>query len=312
MDDETLFTIGALAERTGLTVKTIRFYSDRGIVPPTDYSSGGYRRYDIDALARLQLVRTLRELGIDLGTIGRVLAREASVPEVATAHADALDVQIRILRAQRAVLRAVAERGSDRHEMDLMHKLVRLSSTERERLVNDFIDDTFGRVDANPELVDLLRTSMPELPEDPTIEQTEAWMNLVELVQDNDFRTAVRRMAEYQARERAGGDDTGLHTDLTGAVREQVGHALTAGVTPESADGGVIVTALATAYAHTFGRPDDTALRGWILERLEVANEPRVERYWRLVSVINGWPELPDLAPLFTWFAAALRAHPDR
>nr|WP_281423618.1 MerR family transcriptional regulator [Nocardia tengchongensis] len=38
MDDETLYPIGALAERTGLTVKTIRFYSDKGIVPPTTYS----------------------------------------------------------------------------------------------------------------------------------------------------------------------------------------------------------------------------------------------------------------------------------
>lgn len=38
MDDETLYTIGALADRTGLTVKTIRFYSDQGIVPPTTHT----------------------------------------------------------------------------------------------------------------------------------------------------------------------------------------------------------------------------------------------------------------------------------
>ncbi|SOB88504.1 MerR family regulatory protein [Streptomyces sp. 1331.2] len=43
MDGDTLFTIGDLARRTGLTVKTVRFYSDTGIVPPTDRSPSGYR-----------------------------------------------------------------------------------------------------------------------------------------------------------------------------------------------------------------------------------------------------------------------------
>ncbi|WP_239162132.1 MerR family DNA-binding transcriptional regulator [Acrocarpospora phusangensis] len=53
MDGGTLYTIGALARRTGLTVKTIRFYSDAGIVPPTGRSPAGYRLYDLHALARL-------------------------------------------------------------------------------------------------------------------------------------------------------------------------------------------------------------------------------------------------------------------
>ena len=67
MNGDTLYSIGELACRTGLPVRTIRFYSDIGVVPPTDRTSAGYRLYDIDALARLDLVRTLRDLGIDLG-----------------------------------------------------------------------------------------------------------------------------------------------------------------------------------------------------------------------------------------------------
>ncbi len=50
MNGDTLFTIGDLARRTGRTgrtVKAIRFYSDTGIVPPTDRSPAGYRLYDI-------------------------------------------------------------------------------------------------------------------------------------------------------------------------------------------------------------------------------------------------------------------------
>ena len=64
MDGDKLYSIGELARRTGLTVKAIRFYSDRGIVPPTGRSPAGYRLYGIGAAARLDLVRTLRDLGL--------------------------------------------------------------------------------------------------------------------------------------------------------------------------------------------------------------------------------------------------------
>jgi DNA-binding transcriptional MerR regulator len=308
MDGDARFTIGALARRTGLTVKTIRFYADTGLVPPTARSPAGYRLYDLASLARLDLVRTLRDLGIELAVVRQVLDREATVPEVAAAHADALDVQIRALRLRRAVLRAVAKRGSTPEELDLMHTLARLSDDERRRLIDDFIDDTFGGVDANPDLVDLLRSTMPELPDDPEPEQVEAWVELAELTRDADFRAAVRRMAEYQAAEPARGDETGLHAELTEAVRDAVGRAVEAGIDPGSATAGPIVDDLTARYAQTFGRPDDAALRRWLLTRLEIADDPRVERYWQLLAVINGWPVPASLGPVFSWFIAALRA----
>ncbi|WP_328390303.1 MerR family transcriptional regulator [Nocardia sp. NBC_00416] len=308
MDDETLFPIGVLAARTGLTVKAIRFYADKGIVPATCHSPAGHRLYDTHALARLELVRTLRDLDIDLATVRRILSRETSLSEVAAAHADALDVRIRTLRLRRAVLRAVAQRESNPQEMDLMHKLVNLSEAERHRLVHDFVDDTFGTADAAPAVVELLRSSMPDLPADPTTGQVAAWMELVELVQDEDFRAAVRRMAEYQAKERAAGDDTGLHHELTEAVREAVGRALATGIEPDSDSAVPVVDLLTARYAETFGRADDSELRSWILERLVVADDSRVTRYWQLVSTINGWAPLPDLGPVFAWFGRALRA----
>ncbi|MFI9046002.1 MerR family transcriptional regulator [Streptomyces sp. NPDC053427] len=307
MNGDALYAIGELARRTGLTVKTIRFYSDAGIVPPTDRSPAGYRLYDIDAVTRLDLVRTLRDLGLDLTAIRKVLDREVSVPEVAAAHADALDVQIRTLRLRRAVLRAVAKRGFTTEELDLMHKLAKLSDAERQRLVIDFIDDTFGGIDANPEFVAMMRSAMPQLPDDPTPEQVEAWIELAELCQDTDFRAAVRRMAEHQAAERTQGDTTGLHHELTTAVSEQVGEALAAGIRPTSDRAAPVLDSLTALYAETFGRSDDADLRRWLVTRLEAGADPRAERYWQLLSTINGWPVPPTLAPVFRWFITALR-----
>ena len=108
MKGDTLYSIGDLARRTGLNVKTIRFSSDRGIVPPTDRSPTGHRLYGIDAVARLDLVRTLRDLGLDLLTIGKVVDQKVSLAQVVAAHTEALDVQIRTLRLRRAVLTAAA------------------------------------------------------------------------------------------------------------------------------------------------------------------------------------------------------------
>src|ERR1700716_4489198 len=213
MDGDTLYSIGELARRTGLTVKAIRFYSDCGIVPPTDRSPAGYRRYGIDAVARLDLVRTLRVLGLDLPTIRKVVDREISLSEVAAAHAEALAVQIRMLCLRRAVLTAVAKRGSTPEEMDLMHKLAKLSEDERRRLIDDFLDTAFGDLDAHPEFVGIMRSMTPELPDNPEAEQVEAWVELAELSQDPDFRASVRRMAEHHAAERPPGATPSLHRD---------------------------------------------------------------------------------------------------
>ena len=311
MSDDGLYSIGQLAERTGLSVRTIRFYSDEGVVPATGRSVGGYRRYDIHALARLDLVRTLRDLGLPLSTIRAVLDNGLSLPQVAAAHARALDTEIDALRLRRAVLRAVAKHTTTTaEEAQLMHQLAKMSDVERARLIQDFIDDTFGGLDANPEFVEMMRAATPDLPDDPSPEQVQAWVELAELVQDPDFRDSVRRMAEYQAAERADGDRTGLHHDLTVYVHDTVSRAVDADIAPHSPDARPVLEELVSRYAQTFATPDSAAYRQTLLRRLEVANDPRAERYWQLLGTINGWPAQPTLSPIFDWFTSALRAHP--
>ncbi|MGY1663412.1 MerR family DNA-binding transcriptional regulator [Geodermatophilus sp. SYSU D00705] len=65
MDDGAL-TIGQLADRLGVPVRTVRFWSDEGLVDPPARSAGGYRLHGAAAVARLDLVRTLGGL-VDLG-----------------------------------------------------------------------------------------------------------------------------------------------------------------------------------------------------------------------------------------------------
>ena len=140
------------------------------------------------------------------------------MPEVAAAHAEALDVQIHALRLRRAVLRAAAKRGSGPQEMELMHKLVKLSEVERRRIIHQFIDQAFGDLDA--------------------------WVELAELVQDPDFKASVRRAAEYQAAERVDGDRSGLHHELTNQIRQWVEAALAGGIDPASEQARLVLADL--------------------------------------------------------------------
>ncbi|MFE2526969.1 MerR family transcriptional regulator [Streptomyces sp. NPDC059382] len=305
MDSDTLYSIGELSRRTGLTVKTIRFYSDKGIVPPTDRSPAGYRLFGLDALARLELARTLRDLGLDLATIRKVLDREASIPEVTEAHAAALDVRIRTLRLRRAVLRAVARHAPTTMEMDLLRQLATLSQAEQRRLVSDFIDGVFEDRDTNPEFVALMRSAVPELPDDPTPEQVEAWVELVGLCQNADFRDTLRRMAEDQAEEPSPQDIGALHSTLNRVMGERIEEAVSAGLLPASVKGEALGDSLGNLYAHAFQRAGESDLRRWLLARLRTTADPHAERYWQLLATINGWPASPTLAPVHSWFTTA-------
>jgi DNA-binding transcriptional MerR regulator len=312
----TLHTIGELARRTGLPVRTIRFYSDSGVVPPEDRSDGGYRLYGPDALARLELVRTLRDLGIDLATIRRLLEREADLADVAAVHARAVDAQIRVLRLRRAVLQAVAHRGSDPEEMQRMHQLAQLSDDERRRIVADFLDEAFAGLDLEPGFAARMRSAQPELPDDPSPEQIEAWIELAELVRDPGFRASIRRMSEQHAAAHAAGElglgDTPPDEVDWQAVADTVNHhagaAHAAGVDPTSAAAQQTVEAIAPAFAGPRDDPHDPAWRHGLAARLEIGIDPRAERYWQLLATVNGWPPVPTTVPAWEWLVTALRA----
>jgi len=102
-DDGPMLSIGELARRAGLPVRTIRFWSNAGVLPPAARTGGGRRLYDAACVARLELIVTLRELGLGLADMRRVLGGQASIAEVAAVHLQALDAQIRALRLHRAV-----------------------------------------------------------------------------------------------------------------------------------------------------------------------------------------------------------------
>jgi DNA-binding transcriptional MerR regulator len=303
-DDETgRLTIGALARRTGMPVRTIRYWSDIGVLPPVARSGGGYRLYDGAAVARLELIATLRELGFGLAEVRRVLEARTTVAAVAAVHVDALDVQLRAIRLRRAVLSTVAKRQSPLEEMTFMNKLARLSADQRRQLIEDFVDDIVGTLDADPQLREQWRRVSGDLPDDPTPEQVDAWVELADLVADPGFRAHLRQVAEANAAGRAQpgpGQEPGAYQWFARKLGWQVGEARRGGIAPEDPAAAEVLTRLLG---------DDPARRTAVLERLSSGIDERTERYRELLARINGTPATPSQIPDQTWLLAALRAH---
>lgn len=64
--------IGELAERTGLSLRTIRHYDDVGLLPASR-TEGGFRVYSAADLERLMVIRRMKPLGFSLEEMGRLL-----------------------------------------------------------------------------------------------------------------------------------------------------------------------------------------------------------------------------------------------
>lgn len=321
-----LYSIGDVARRTGLSVSAIRFYADEGVVRPTGLTEGGFRQYDIDAIARLELVRTLRELGAGLDDIRRVLAAETTLPDLAAAHLRLVEDQLRQFRARRAVLRTIVRQHTTAEQVNLMHKLVSMSDDDRDRLINRFWDFVTDGLDVHPRYVEQLHSRRPCLPEEPTSEQLEAWIELAELVQDEQFRTALR-----DSLHRTFGTERGkllttpemlARTERRAALFKEAEAAQRAGVPADSPLAKDIAERMAADTAdfvaamtgeHDVGK----ARRSMLDVDRERAAEVRgrmpglalLTRYISLVATINGTPR-PDpgrAAEVQEWMAAALR-----
>jgi MerR family copper efflux transcriptional regulator len=65
--------VGALARRTGKTVRALHLYEERGLLVPTERSKGGYRLFGYDAVLRVRWISKLQDMGFSLTQIQEVL-----------------------------------------------------------------------------------------------------------------------------------------------------------------------------------------------------------------------------------------------
>jgi DNA-binding transcriptional MerR regulator len=292
--DDTL-SIGELARQAGVTVKTVRFYSDQGLLPEAARSGGGHRRYPPEALARLRRIRSLRALDVPVPEVGRALDRDDALETVVARQLGELGTRLAALRWREAALR-------------LLHESPPEELTERLELVGAVSVPpstaalaAYWRRLLPPRLSARLRASVvdaavPQPPADPRPAQVLAFARLHAL--------AARATDTCLASHRPPAD---LRADvLYDGLREAYALAaadLTAGRAPGP---GPALDCYVAAYAGATGRRDSPDFRRALPAQLAAADHPVMARYWSLAAAVAGPGADPTLGAAEDWLRSGL------
>jgi DNA-binding transcriptional MerR regulator len=271
--------IGDLAQRTGVPVRTIRFYCDEGLLTPAR-STGGHRRFDASAVDRLHLVRRLRGLGLGLRVITDVLDGNQSLADAVTAERAALDREVATLTWRRAVLRAVEEAPG---RADLL-SVVADGFAAHDRLVRLWRPVAGPLRSAAADM--FLDVSAPPPPELPTPAQVVAYAELVRLAD----RTLATQLSASTLVGHRRIDDLGVACQL---AAPQVGSR------PQP---GLALDRFVAAHATAANTSDSPEFRRELDRRATADRHPRVRRYWRLADEVTGAP----VGVAHTWLLDAL------
>lgn len=313
-----LCTIGELAEQTGVSVKTVRFYSDRGLLPEASRSAGGHRRYAPEAVERLRMIRSLRGLDLPVPEVRRILdeqdgqdergdgAGEGGALEDAVAgRLRSLGSELAALRWREAALRLVQE-SPPAERPDRLRLVGAVAAPPSTASLARFWRAWLPPRMPARSVTAFLEAAVPDLPDDPRPDQV----------------LAFARLHAYVTRPCGGGDGGGscqprahgvagarasavLYAGLAEAY-DLAGRELRRDAEPcpgEALDGFV------DAYASTYGAPDTTAFRRVLAGRL--AADPRIDRYWDLTAeVISAPGSRPEPTPgsAHDWLLASLDA----
>jgi DNA-binding transcriptional MerR regulator len=102
-DEQTYYTIEQVATRTGLTKRTLRYYEEVGLLPPTGRTEGNYRRYSENDVQRLERIKELRDLlGFSLSDIRDLLHVEEEREQIRMAYRQEIEATAKIAQLDRA------------------------------------------------------------------------------------------------------------------------------------------------------------------------------------------------------------------
>ncbi|WP_035805243.1 MerR family transcriptional regulator [Kitasatospora mediocidica] len=288
---ERSFTIGALAEAAGVSVKTVRHYSDGGLLPPPARSGGGHRRYGDAALEALLTIRRLRALGLPLPLAGAVVRAELSLEDALASQQDEVERQLTELRWRSAGLEALRLAAGDPDGLRLLGEAMRHAPGR------DAFADFWRRV-LPPRLPATLRSAiidaaLPELPAAPTARQALAYAELHALTADRASAAAVRGEGNFNC-----ADAAAFYRGLDEAYR-LAGAELARAADPQP---GQALDCFVAVHARAQGSVDSADFR-FALGPLLAAADPAMGRYWSLAGELT--PE-PTMGTADAWLTEAL------
>jgi DNA-binding transcriptional MerR regulator len=281
------YTIGQVARLSGIPVRRIRFYADQGLLPKVDRTESGYRLFDQADLARLELIGTLRQAGIGLEPIRAVLSRERSMGQILSLQLAEIESRIEAQKRVASVIRAALRTGEPTiNHLRRISEMTTVSNAERVDVLRRFLDQVVSGATVDATWKEwMLDMSRPELPEDPSDAQIDAWIELSALLAEPGFIEKMRRNAEDSV-VRLKGD---VLQETWQKIDARAKDAMSRGVEPGSAEG----QSVAGDYLEGWARAQGAELDAENLRRMgrkTFEHTPNMRRYWELVRILKGQP----------------------
>ncbi|MGE7434731.1 helix-turn-helix domain-containing protein [Kitasatospora sp. NPDC001175] len=300
MSPESTLSIGELAERAGVTVKTVRFYSDRGLLPEAGRSTGGHRRYAPEALGRLRLIRSLRTLDLPVPEVGRVLDREGALEDVIAGQLKELGSQLAALRWREAALQLLrdctAEERVDR--LRLIGAVATPPSTAP--MVRFWRQVLPARLPARL-FSSIVEAAVPQPPADPTPAQVLAFARLHAL-------TSEARLGHCRPESHCQGKDPAVLYDGLAEAYGLAAPDLRARARPYE---GEALDCFVAAHARFHRTRDTPAFRSRLSGLLAQSADSVMDGYWQLGAELSTSAE-PTLGATDDWLRAALDSQVDQ
>ncbi|WP_406301209.1 MerR family transcriptional regulator [Streptomyces sp. NBC_00885] len=303
MSTDGTLSIGELAERAGVTVKTVRFYSDRGLLPETARSSGGHRRYGPESVDRLRLIRSLRTLDLPVPDVGRVLDQEDALEDIIAGQLQELGSQLAALRWREAALQLLRDCAPE-ERADRLRLVGAVSVPPSTAAPTRFWRRWLLPARLPARLVSaIIEQAVPQPPAEPTPAQVLAFARLHAFVSRPCPGTDRGQPAAHQP-------DKGYRPAvLYDGLREAFTLASPALRAQRPPHEGEALDCFVSAYARSCGTRDTPAFRRRL--RGELTADPRIDHYWQLVAELCG-PSEPTLGAAHDWLRSALDAQTAR
>lgn len=173
-----MFSIGKLAKMSNITVRTLRYYDEIGLLKPTETRDGGHRYYNEGMLAKLHNIMMLKEMGFELETIHGILDDQVKSSK------ELLSIRLEIIKEEQAQLKSMEKRI---HEII---QLMELGGTNDWQAIFNTISKQYNR----PENMNTIRSryftaeeleAVNNLPKVGGNKETKKWINLLNEVREN-------------------------------------------------------------------------------------------------------------------------------
>lgn len=256
----------------------------------------------------------MREAGAGLDSIRSILKQNVTLKDLLAVRLSDVEASIRRQKALAATLRLALSTGNPTlDDLRRISQMIGHSQAQRHATATAFLDMTTDGVSYDPRwrstMVDLI--AAPSLPDYPSTEQVDAWLELNDLLANERFRRLLRAQAVDTGRTAKFlrvRDEPEIWRDRDNQIMDKARAALRQGLSPASSDGQQLADEYIAFMAWNRGLSDGAAFRDTIRD-MWVEGET-MDRFWLCVGVLNGHGSKASAEYKWLARATALRLQP--